>query len=38
MPLRQLGDVAAIVADFEADPAPRVAGKMLISLIGGSGP
>jgi hypothetical protein len=38
MPLRQLSDVAAILAELEADPAPRVAGRMLISLVSGNGP
>jgi hypothetical protein len=33
MPLRQLADVAAILAELEADPAPTVAGKKLISLM-----
>jgi hypothetical protein len=33
MPLRQLGDVAALLAELEADPAPSVAGKKLISLV-----
>jgi ketosteroid isomerase-like protein len=37
MPLRQLADVAAILAELETDPAPRGGGKMLISLVGGSG-
>ena len=37
MPLRQLADVAAILAELEADPAPMAAGKMLISLVGASG-
>jgi hypothetical protein len=32
-PLRQLADVAALLADLEADPAPAVAGKKLISLL-----
>jgi hypothetical protein len=32
MPLRQLADVAALLAELEADPAPRNAGKQLISL------
>jgi hypothetical protein len=34
MPLRQLADVAAILAELEADPAPAVAGKRLASLLG----
>jgi hypothetical protein len=33
MPLRQLADVAALLANLEADPAPAVAGKELISLM-----
>jgi hypothetical protein len=33
MPLRQLADVAAILAELEADPAPAVAGRRLISLV-----
>ena len=33
MPLRQLADVAAILAELEADPAPAVAGKKLVSLV-----
>ena len=33
MPLRQLADVAAILAELEADPAPRKAGTRLAALI-----
>ncbi|MGA8925965.1 MAG: hypothetical protein WB462_07055, partial [Solirubrobacterales bacterium] len=33
MPLRQLADVAAVLAELEADPAPAVAGRRLISLV-----
>ena len=33
MPLRQLADVAALLAELEADPAPAVAGRRLISLV-----
>ena len=33
MPLRQLADVAALLANLEADPAPAVAGKKLVSVI-----
>ena len=33
MPLRQLADVAAILAKLEADPAPRKAGTRLAALI-----
>ena len=33
LPLRQLVDVAAILAELEADPAPMVAGKNLVSII-----
>jgi hypothetical protein len=37
MPLRQLVDVAAILAGLEADPAPTAAGKKkLVSLIQGA--
>jgi hypothetical protein len=38
MPLRQLADVAALLAELEADPAPAVAGKKLALVIrqGGS--
>jgi hypothetical protein len=32
MPLRQLEDVAALLAELEADPAMR-AGKILVSLV-----
>jgi hypothetical protein len=32
-PLRQLADVAALLADLEADPAPARAGKKLVSLL-----
>jgi len=31
MPLRQLADVAVILAELEAHPAPMVAGKKLIA-------
>ena len=37
MPLRRLVDVAAILAELEADPAPMAAGKELVSLVEGSG-
>ena len=33
MPLRQLADVAAILAELEADPAPAVAGKRLVAFV-----
>jgi hypothetical protein len=33
MPLRQLVDVAALLAELEGDPAPMVAGKRLTSLV-----
>jgi hypothetical protein len=33
MPLRQLADVAALLANPEADPAPMVAGKKVVSAI-----
>ena len=33
MALRQLADVAAILAELEADPAPGDAGRKLVSLI-----
>jgi hypothetical protein len=33
MPLRQLGDIAALLAELEGDPAPMVAGKRLTSLV-----
>jgi hypothetical protein len=33
MPLRQLTDFAAILAELEADPAPTAAGKRLVSLV-----
>ena len=33
MPLRQLVDVATILAKLEADPAPMAAGKELVSLL-----
>jgi hypothetical protein len=33
MPLRPLADVAALLAELEADPAPSVAGKKLVSLV-----
>jgi hypothetical protein len=33
MPLCQLADVAVLLAELEADPAPRVAGKKLVSLL-----
>jgi hypothetical protein len=33
VPLRQLADVAALLAELEADPAPAVAGKKLVSLL-----
>ena len=32
-PLRQLADVAAILAELEADPAPMLAGRNLVSII-----
>lgn len=35
-PLRQLADVAALVAELEADPAPMATGKMLASLVEGA--
>lgn len=35
MPLRQLADVAAILAELEADPA-IAAGKKLVSLVEGA--
>jgi hypothetical protein len=35
MPLRQLADVAAILAELEADPA-MAAGEKLVSLIEGA--
>ncbi len=31
--LRQLADVAAILAELEADPAPMLAGRNLVSII-----
>jgi hypothetical protein len=37
MPLRQVADFAAILAALEADPAPLIAGKKLVSLVAGSG-
>ena len=33
MPLRQLAGVAALLADLEADPAPAVSGKRLVSVV-----
>ena len=33
IPLRQLADVAAMLADLQADPVPAVAGKQLVSVI-----
>ena len=33
MPLRQLADVAAFLAELEAHPAPRFAGKSLASMV-----
>jgi len=33
MPLRQLADVTALPAELEADPAPAVAGKKVVSLL-----
>ena len=33
MPLRQVADVAAVLAELEADSAPRNAGKKLVSLV-----
>jgi hypothetical protein len=33
MPLRQLADLAALLANLEGDPAPAVAGKKLVSAI-----
>src|SRR5262245_51602031 len=33
MPLRQLVDVAAIMAELAADPAPTVAGEKLIAIV-----
>src|SRR5689334_18782808 len=33
MPLRQLADVAAFLAQLEADPAPQTARKKLVSLV-----
>jgi hypothetical protein len=33
MPLRQLTDVAALLAELEADPAPATAGEELVRLI-----
>ena len=33
MPLRQLADAAAILAELEADPAPMNAGKKLVSIV-----
>jgi hypothetical protein len=33
VPLRQLADVAALLAELEADPAPSVAGKQLVSVV-----
>lgn len=33
VPLRQLADVAAILAELEADPAPMNAGKKLVSMV-----
>jgi hypothetical protein len=33
MPLRQLADIASILAELEADPAPQAMGKKLVSLI-----
>ena len=35
MPLRQLADVAAILAELEADPASRKAGTRLAALLDG---
>jgi len=36
MPLRQLADVAAFLAELEAHPAPRFAGKSLVSMVEGA--
>lgn len=38
MPLRQLADIAALLAELEADPAPSLWSKKLVSVIqqGGS--
>src|SRR4051812_19418217 len=33
MPLRRLADVAAILGELEADPAPMIAGKKLVMLV-----
>jgi hypothetical protein len=33
MPLRQLADIAAILAELEADPAPMDTGKKLVSAV-----
>lgn len=33
IPLRQLADVAALLAELEADPAPMVAGKRLVAAV-----
>jgi hypothetical protein len=33
MPLRQLVNVAALLAELEADPAPMITGKKLVSLV-----
>jgi hypothetical protein len=33
MPLRQLTDVAAFLAELEASPAPMATGKKLVSLV-----
>jgi hypothetical protein len=33
IPLRQLADVATLLAELEADPAPTDAGKKLVSVI-----
>ena len=33
LPLRQLVDVATTLAELEADPAPMLAGKNLVSMI-----
>lgn len=36
MALQELADVAAILAELEADPAPRIAGKKLVASISAS--
>jgi len=33
MPLRQLAEVAGLLAELEGDPTPAVAGKKLVSVV-----